>query len=380
MTSQERIQAVFSGNIPDRVPWVPLIGRYYVNSLPSMGYDLETFAPISKATGPALQKDLNLAEIEAIRLTGADILYRHVMAYKLISDGCSYFEQRGERGIRRGWETPLGPISETVEYHHGTEYISSYMIKTPEDLRRYTYLTASMHPEAAYGDLKEFSDYIAEDGLATMTGPVTPIQQLLQFSMGVEKTTFAIFDHPDEITEFFTAQQKLNRAVYTILSEAPGEVVITYEDTSTTVLSPQWYGAYEAPHLNEYADILSAAGTIPVAHMCGKISLLTDQLAQDRYAAIDSLCPPTTGDIEPGDALRQTGKIIIGGLEPSALVRMTEDQSYAYAVEKLEQVREAGAFDRFMLSSGDSVAAMTPLENLQAVTRAVREYTGLERE
>ncbi len=73
MTSQERIQAVFSGNIPDRVPWVPLIGRYYVNSLPSMGYDLETFAPISKATGPALQKDLNLAEIEAIRLTGADI-------------------------------------------------------------------------------------------------------------------------------------------------------------------------------------------------------------------------------------------------------------------------------------------------------------------
>ncbi len=112
------------------------------------------------------------------------------------------------------------------------------MIKTPEDLRRYTYLTASMHPEAAYGDLKEFSDYIAEDGLATMTGPVTPIQQLLQFSMGVEKTTFAIFDHPDEITEFFTAQQKLNRAVYTILSEAPGEVVITYEDTSTTVLSP----------------------------------------------------------------------------------------------------------------------------------------------
>lgn len=90
------------------------------------------------------------------------------------------------------------------------------------------------------------------------------------------------------------------------------------------------------------------------------------------------LLPPVISN--RGDALRQTGKIIIGGLEPSALVRMTEDQSYAYAVEKLEQVREAGAFDRFMLSSGDSVAAMTPLENLQAVTRAVREYTGLERE
>lgn len=377
MTSKERIKAVFANKLPDRVPWVPLIGRYYVASLPAMGYPIDMFAPASKAVFPALKKDLNLAEIEAIRLTGADILYRHVMAYNLVSDRCSYFEHQEQHRTRRGWNTPLGQISETVEMHHGTEYISSYMIQTPEDLKAYTYVVASMHPEAQYADLIDFTTYIGDDGLATMTGPVTPIQQLLQFTMGVEQTTFAIFDFPEKIAAYLKVQQELNKQIYSLLAKAPGEVVITYEDTSTTVLSPQWYGQYEAPHLNEYADLLNSAGKIPVAHMCGKIALLTDQLARDRYAAIDSMCPPTTGDIEPKEALLQTGKIIIGGLEPAALVRMSSQQTYEYVVEKLEQVREAKAFNRFMLSSGDSVAAMTPLENLQAVTRAVLEYTGI---
>ncbi len=375
MTSRERITAVLKGEIPDRVPWVPLIGRYYVKSLDAMGYEIESFAPKSKAMHPALQKDLNLAEIETIRLANADILYRHVIAYNLLSDTCTYFEKEEENSLLRGWETPLGQLWERVEQHHGTEYISSYMVKTLDDLKKYQYLVESMHPQAAYDDLIAFDSYIADDGLPTLTGPVTPIQQLFQFTMGVENTTYALFDYEDEMQDYFTAQQNLNKEIYTILAKAPAMVVITYEDTSTTVISPQWYEEYESPHLNEYADILSAKGKIPIAHMCGKISLLTELLAKDRYAAIDSVCPPTTGDIEPKDALIQTGKIIIGGLEPSSLQRMTSEQTYEYTMEKLEQVKASNAFNRFMLSSGDSVAANTPLENLRAVSNAVMDFS-----
>ena len=375
MTSRERIIAVLKGETPDRVPWVPLIGRYYVKSLAAMGYDIQSFAPKSKEMSPALLKDMNLAEIETIRLTNADILYRHVIAYNLISDTCTYIEKEEENSLLRGWETPLGQLWERVEQHHGTEYISSYMVKTLDDLKKYQYLVESMHPQAAYDDVIAFDKYIADDGLPTLTGPVTPIQQLFQFTMGVENTTYALFDYEEEMQDFFTAQHNLNKEIYTILAQAPAKVVITYEDTSTTVISPQWYEEYESPHLNEYADILSSKGKIHIAHMCGKISLLTQLLAKDRYAAIDSVCPPTTGDIEPKDALSQIGKIIIGGLEPSSLQRMTSEQTYEYTMEKLKQVKASNAFNRFMLSSGDSVAANTPLENLRAVSKAVMDFS-----
>lgn len=105
--------------------------------------------------------------------------------------------------------------------------------------------------------------------------------------------------------------------------------------------------------------------------MCGKLSLLTDTLAEGKMDGIDSVCPPTTGDLEPGDALEETGKIIIGGLEPAALVRMNVEETREYTLEKLKQV---GTGRNFILSTGDSTAYGTPLENLKAITRVIKEY------
>jgi len=45
MTSRQRIMAVLQGRTPDRVPWVPLTGRFYVSSLPALGLPIEEFAP-----------------------------------------------------------------------------------------------------------------------------------------------------------------------------------------------------------------------------------------------------------------------------------------------------------------------------------------------
>ncbi|MFW6361212.1 MAG: hypothetical protein ACOC2R_05605, partial [Spirochaetota bacterium] len=61
MTSRQRIMAVLQGRTPDRVPWVPLTGRFYVSSLPAVGLPIEEFAPPEMATTPALQESLNLA-------------------------------------------------------------------------------------------------------------------------------------------------------------------------------------------------------------------------------------------------------------------------------------------------------------------------------
>lgn len=382
MSGKERIQAVLEGRAPDRVPWVPLIGRYYVQSLPSLGYPIASLVSRKEASklSPILQKDLNQAEIETIRLIGGDVLYRHVMAYETRSESCTFFQQKEGVYTVQGWETPLGMLFEKIAVHHGTEYIAKHMIENDEDIRRFIYLIDSLEVIPRYQDAADFAAYIGEDGIATLTGPLTPIQELLQFKMGVERTTFALFDKPELMEELFSRINRLNEEIYRVIAETPASasaVVITYEDTSTTVISPDWYSRYESPFLDQYTDIIKKAGKIHIAHMCGKISLLTERLDKNRFAGIDSVCPPTTGDLEPGDALRaleNSQKIIIGGLEPPALVRMTPEECYTYAWEKLEQVAEAGAFHRFMLCSGDSIAAGTPVENLQAVTSAVKDY------
>lgn len=376
MTGKERIEAVLAGDLPDRVPWVPLIGRYYVKSLPAMGYGIEDFAPRNLTQHKAVLYDYCLAEIQAARLTGGDIFYRHVSGYSTESEGCKLTTHTSSGKTTHRWQTPVGELSESTEMKHGSEYFTKYLIGNEEDLRAYLYLIESIQAKTAYEDMPQFLDFIGDDGIATYSGPVTPIQELLQFKMGVQNTFYAMFDHTELMERVFAALQRLNRSIYRILAEAPsGKVVITYDDTSTTVISPDWYSRYEAPHLNEYADILLEKGKIPIAHMCGKLSLITGLLAKDRYLGIDSVCPPETGDLEPGDALVQTGKLIIGGLEPVLLTQMNSEETYRYATEKLQQVADRKAFNRFMLGSGDSVAAGTPMENLRAVTRAVGDFS-----
>lgn len=375
MSPRQRIMAVLEGRKPDRVPWVPLVGRYYVRSLPAMGLPIETFAPPEKATGPALRESLNLAEIEILRYIGADIMRRHVMVWNTRFSKCRPFERTEEDGsVVSGFETPKGTIWERREERHGTEYISKFMVESMDDLEAYREVIKDSRPEPSYESFIEFENYVGEDGINTLSGPLTPIQEMLQFKMGVETATFAMIDEPERMEALFADMQKLNLDIYRILAESPAKVAITYEDTSTTVMSPDWYERYCMAELDEYSGILHGGGLYHIAHMCGKISLLTGLIARGAFDGVDSVCPPTTGDLEPGAALAETGKIIIGGLEPSALVRMDREEVVAYTEEKLSQVEAVeGGKERFMLCTGDSTAAGTPVENLTAISDYVRE-------
>ncbi len=372
MTGRERLAAVFAGKRPDHTPFAPLIGRYYVKSLPAMGIPLERIAPWERAVTPALRRGLNMHEVETIRFIGADVLYRHVNACRVVYDAPVKPYESEENGVMTsGFSTPWGDIWEEVRELHGTEYISRRMLQGQEDLEVYLKVLSSARVEPAYDEPREMDAFIGEDGMITLTGPVTPLQEMLQFRMGVEQTAYALADYPDLIMEVFEALQGLNIGIYRILAEAPAEVVITYEDTSTTVMGPQWYRDFCMSELDSYADIIRSSAKTYLVHMCGRISALTELIASGRMDGIDSVCPPETGDIEPGDACRRLGKLVVGGLDPAALVSMTPDACRRYAAQKLAQIP---ADAPFILSTGDSTAALTPVENLQAISRLVREH------
>jgi uroporphyrinogen-III decarboxylase len=372
MNSRQRIMAVLEGKKPDRVPWVPLVGRYYIKSLPEMGLPIESFAPMEKATGPALRESLNLAEIEILRHVGADILRRHVMVWKTAHRRCKAFERKEDGAVISGFETPKGTIWERREEQGGTEYISRHMLESTSDIDIFLEVIRDTRIIPFYDDFLEFEDYIGDDGISSLTGPVSPIQELLQFKMGVQNTSFALIDEPDKMEQLFSELQRLNLDIYQVLAESPAKVAVTYDDTSTTVMSPDWYRRYCMDELDQYSEILHKGGLYHIAHMCGKISLLTDDIKKGAFDGVDSVCPPTTGDLEPGAALEETGKIIIGGLEPPALVRLDSEQVLAYVEEKLAQVEKVeGGKERFMLCTGDSTAAGTPVENLKAISRYI---------
>ena len=350
MTRRERLLAALRGQEVDRIPWSPCMDGYYTSSLPEQGYDMDL--------------------IETMRFLRSDIMERHVPIVKEEVKGLSIREVVRGDTITYEYVTPIGILTEERKRSGRTIYRSRHLLRSVEHLKTYQYIVENTTYGPRFDEFLARDRFIGQDGLATPSGNLTPIQSLLQHLMGVEGVVYALADHPNEMNELLEVMHEQNLESYRLLAESPAHVVFTYEDTSTTVMSPAMYLSYSAPQLDEYADILHQGGKVFITHMCGKLKGFARLVGAGLMDGIDSLCPPTTGDLWAHEAREIWGeeKVIIGGIEPPALVWMSVEETTRYVTDVLNQMAPGRAF---ILSTGDAVAYGTPIENLLAITEVV---------
>ena len=354
MTSRERIMAVLHGKTPDRTPWSPCMDDYFTRSL----------EPNEDGTRPDV--------IDACRMIGADIMLRHVGAYRVVCPEVKYETLRHADVETDVIETPVGRIEQRFIYSGNVRSPLDHKVKSAEDLKviAYMYEAMSFEPDSSY--YHEVDRRIGSDGIATLTAEASPIKLLMDSFTGLEAMAYLLADYPKEMEDLMGIMHRSNMERLRIMLHCPAEVVISYEDTSTTVISGNWYRQYCSPYINDYADLAHAGGKLFITHMCGKIKGFTELIGADRMDGIDSLCPPETGDLWACEALEKLpGKLIIGGLDPVSLYTLSTDEIDGY-VEKC--LRDTTCSSRFILSTGDAVAYGTPVENLKAVTNAVKKY------
>ncbi len=351
MTGRERILAALHRQPVDRMPWTPLVDEYFSQSLPTQGRPDDLVAFLKEAN--------------------VDIMERHVKGTSEILEDACYHEEYPAGHRLRIYETPHGSLTETRKYTGGTAVITGHFIQSYEDILTMTWLAdhTSFAPDAAGFSLED--EKIAENGIATLTGPMSPIQELLQFDCGVENTVYFLQDYPDEMEALMAALHKRNLQHYKAMEQVPTAVVIDYEDTSTTVMSRDMFTQYSSPCIEEYSRIVRAQGKVFITHMCGKLAGFASEIGALNVDGIDSVCPPTTGDMPPWSARKVwPGKVIIGGIEPPHLRFMTLEQCLQSVVQCLLNIEDKTGF---LLSTGDAVPCDTPMENITAISRLMAE-------
>ena len=352
MTSRERLMAVFKGQEPDRLPWSPCIDSYFTNSL------------------PAYSDGKHPDAVDAFRMIGADIMERHVPAANVNWKNTQH-KHIQDKG-RHIWRitTPVGDLEQVSVSAGKTNSVTKYLVNSLDELKTMIYIFELMECAPDYTYIRQLDERIGPDGILTVSAEASPIKVLMELCAGLENTAFLLCDYPDEVEALMELIHRHNLERLRILIESPAEVIIAYEDTSTTVLSDHWYKKYSSPYINEYADMVTSSGKFYITHMCGKLKGFKDLLNQDRMHGIDSVCPPETGDLWAHEALDLLpGKIIIGGIDPVALHNMTADETEEY-VRKI--IKKTAPWKNFILSTGDAVAYGTPLENLKRVSECVK--------
>ena len=371
--------AALKGHEVDRIPWSPFFTYWW------------------EAQSEALQKQ---GQPSFCREIGADALLRGPTSairssdivgladaplgapYNFIDDlpGCTI--TRKSRGLDKfvGFDTPIGRLSNTLSYSQNgdTWFVTKHMIREKEDYKILRYIVERMKIEACHQSVNEQIAELGDDGVFV---PVvscflkTPFQSLVENFVGTEKLVYDLYDFPEEVEETLAVMSRRALEGFRISMGCDAEVFLTWEDSSTTLISPYMFEKYVVPDLDAWGTVVHEAGKMLIHHACGHVKALLPIMAKEGVDALESISPPPTGNVEIWDAQKAIDNrmALIGGIEAVQFQYLSDADFDLYINEILDRVDER----YFILANSDSCPPGVSERKFRRVGAIIRERYGL---
>jgi uroporphyrinogen-III decarboxylase len=246
-------------------------------------------------------------------------------------------------------------------------------VKTREDYKILSWILARMQIEPDYAAVEEEINLVGDDGLSMpLVSPFlkTPFQSLVEHFVGTEQLVYDLADYPEEVEALLNVMsEKAHRAVQ-IAAESPAEVFISWEDSSTTNVSPKMFKQYIAPEISRWGETLHDAGKMLVHHACGHLKALLPIMAAECVDAIESVSSPPTGNVTMWEAREVLGPEmgLIGGIEPVNFLNLDLDGLRVYVDELLDRLPA----HRYILANSDSCPPGVSVEKFRLVSEMVK--------
>ncbi len=380
MNGKQRIMAALRRQPVDRIPFVPLIDIYTLAEMPPSIPKTEDASGYGYAHGM----------LEACRAIGCDSLLRHVAVTAPEEHQTTYLDYLGPfdgtvqlSAERVGWQlretlrTPAGTLTGVWGFTPEAGWIPhplKYLVTNAEEMRIFHLAIDHFRDQTFSPDATIFQRITAElgnEGVATASLMNSPFMYLIEMAWGLENTYYLLKDHPAEVEEILAKlHAAIQRYVRDVLIPSPAEVIIAYENTSSTLLSRKVFQRYCLPHLNDYADQLAQAGKVFLVHMCGKLHAFSADIRDARFAGVADISPAPTGDL-PLDQAAATlgGKVVIGGIDPTTFISPNQA---AFAADLSRLIRAIRPYPGVLLGSADTAPRGTRVENLRTAMELVQ--------
>jgi hypothetical protein len=338
MTSKERIIAALHGRPADHLPFCPFLA-----------YVWESFPQEIRDRGQLLFH----------HHIGADPLWRGapcpVKAIPPVEMECINTECDGKTNSEI--ITPAGNLHQAwIRSENGnTNFLVEHPLKTKEDYRVQLWIEENT---AFVYDLSPVNAHFAGEGREGLSlGMLIPrgksaFQTLVEHLAGTEELVYALADFPETVEALWRTMVAKDMEAVKLAAQSPYSHFITWEDSSTQNYSPELYDAYIGSEIGGWCRTLSDCGKHYTQHACGHIAALVGRMRDHGVHAVESLSPPPTGNITIRDARNTIGSTmgIIGGIEPTQFLRLSEEQLKTY-VESLISEASGGPF---VLANSDS--------------------------
>lgn len=301
MTSRQRMLAAYQGREVDRLPY---------------------WAKVTNPTWRTGQPEAIRAwsNIELLDYIFADGIFYADSGVRVRRPHVTVETRAGGGQIVRATHTPDGDLQEqwAVDPATQSEHPVVFPVKTVDDLRKFRWVFTDVAFDvdaAALEKSRAFVRATGERGVFVSGWGTSPLMDLVEHVLGPIETHLFLCDHPEEMAELIALMHATNLMhVRAVAHNTPADIVVSVENTSTTLISPGQFETYCHRHLCQYGAAVAAEGKMHELHMCGHLLKLLEKIDTIPAASIEAFTAPTLGATRLVDGrTRAPSKTLIGG-------------------------------------------------------------------
>lgn len=358
MTSKERIVAALNGDPHDHIPFSPFLAYVW-------GF----FPREIQDAGPRAFH----------RAIGADPLWRGApcpVKAVMPSQVQTKVADIKDRTVIVT-TTPVGSIQMVRAKSDvgNTNFLIEHPLKTEEDYKVQMWLEEHTTYEYAPAAVTEHFKGPGKEGLSLgmlISRTKSAYQNLVEHLAGTEELIYALADFPDVVRSLWQIMVAKDLEAVRMALESEYEYFITWEDSSTQNYSPAQYDEFIGSEIGEWCNLLNANGKRYIQHACGHVAALTERMRNHGVLAIESLSPPPTGNLTIKQARDMVGGSmgIIGGIEPTRFLSLTEAALESYVESAIEDAKGGP----FVLANSDSCPPGVSIEKFKLVAEIAKRH------
>lgn len=370
MTSRERLLAALRGEKTDRIPWAPFLTYWWDQNLIA---DAEC-----------------LGELGFKRAAGTDLLmrghcdrpahnhYEDLYMFREEYEKTKITETSDENRKHIVYETPAGTLRAGYSYSPDgdTWFLTEHPVKTVDDFKILAYIAADIILTPDYKKYEAETEKNPDALYLPLVSPFTKtaFQSMIEYWVGTEELSYFEADYPEAVADTLAVMHRSSAEAARLSAASPAAAFISWEDTSTTNISPSWYERYILPEINQWCDTLHASDKLYVQHACGHLRYLVPYIAASNIDAIESVSEPPTGNISIKEFSEQLPEriAIIGGLEPTFFINSTTEELEA----RVDMLCNHFKGKRFILANADSCPPMVDIDKFSLISKRVYENCG----
>lgn len=376
MTGKERILAVLSGDIPDRVPVCPFVQDEYLNDY----FGRTDCSRVTEAAALAneLHFDVLTRDIEPIEpfytrqsYTNWEIAKRQYLDRGIVHRVLTITTPKGV--LTQQEAAPYDPATLGGIHFSTKEFLLKNLEEDLEIFRTYM-----PEPSLDYrNNMKERAEWatrtIGEAGLACPwgTGGVYNTASTLR---SLEDLMCDPYDDEDLYVSFMTYLTDSIVRDYEWLAETDYDIIgMQGNIANAAMLSCDFFENMGMPYEDRVIAAVAQRGKHTLYHNCGMARNLYPAYKRMNMTVFETLSPPPQGDNSLAEAKAVLGqtKVLSGNLDQVYFLKTATPREVADLTCQVVETGKPGG--RCLFSCSDYLEKGTPLENVKAMIRAAKE-------